>query len=469
MPNSIEEKVAALRSSPARFPSSNADKVKASDINRPLRILSLDAGGIRGLASLFVLQDLMDRIKVREKLEETPLPCEWFDLIVGTSTGGLVALMLGRLRMPVNNAIEKYKDLAEQVFGEETRSLQGRPDPCATPSVPRYSAQKLEAAVRKFAKDEKLADPAAEPTCRVAVVAVMKIAIGKSPDLMRTYTTDVPTYDCTVIDAARATCAATLFFPPAMVQIKPHLRVTYLDGSLGYSNPTGLAVEEAEHIWGPDRKIGCIVSIGTGISPYVHFEGNELTLARILLDLFADCRSVHENMDSRFGGMQKRIYFRFDPPTDLGFVGLDEWEKLNDVSELAHAYVQGDKVKIRDCVTAITHPVGVVLVGTLANLLTGRLSFAATGISMQTLQQNLVTLRTPVLEDSQDEVRYVSFHLCSLFSSRCSSRSASTFSCHGYCLAGLAISAIRPIGWMRGAKIYLIDWRCSTLLPVSQR
>lgn len=65
----------------------------ASATDRPLRILSLDGGGIRGLASLYVLQDLMDRIKVKEKLVQPPPPCEWFDLIVGTSTGGLIALM----------------------------------------------------------------------------------------------------------------------------------------------------------------------------------------------------------------------------------------------------------------------------------------------------------------------------------------------------------------------------------------
>jgi len=68
----------------------------------PLRILSLDGGGIRGLSQLVILNDIMERLE--DKLGRDPLrnpcrPCEFFDLICGTSTGGLSALMLGRLQM----------------------------------------------------------------------------------------------------------------------------------------------------------------------------------------------------------------------------------------------------------------------------------------------------------------------------------------------------------------------------------
>ena len=41
----------------------------------------------------------MEEIQRREDLDSAPLPCEYFDLIGGTSTGGIIAIMLGRLRM----------------------------------------------------------------------------------------------------------------------------------------------------------------------------------------------------------------------------------------------------------------------------------------------------------------------------------------------------------------------------------
>ena len=75
----------------------------------PLRILSLDGGGVRGISTLYILKDLMRQIARQHAPNNlslpdiTPLPCEYFDLICGTSTGGLIALMLGRLRMVIKD------------------------------------------------------------------------------------------------------------------------------------------------------------------------------------------------------------------------------------------------------------------------------------------------------------------------------------------------------------------------------
>ena len=71
----------------------------------PLRILSLDGGGVRGISSLYILKELMAQIARQHRFDHpespslSPRPCDYFDLICGTSTGGLIALMLGRLRM----------------------------------------------------------------------------------------------------------------------------------------------------------------------------------------------------------------------------------------------------------------------------------------------------------------------------------------------------------------------------------
>ena len=69
------------------------------DLKHIPRILALDGGGVRGLSSLLILQKLMDEVADKKGDGKPALPCEYFDLICGTSTGGLIALMLGRLRM----------------------------------------------------------------------------------------------------------------------------------------------------------------------------------------------------------------------------------------------------------------------------------------------------------------------------------------------------------------------------------
>jgi len=84
--------------------------------DKPLNILSLDGGGVRGLSSLLVLQSLMEQLEFKSKVEPL-LPCEVFDLICGTSTGGLIALMLGRLRMSVEDTIKSYLHFSDTVFG----------------------------------------------------------------------------------------------------------------------------------------------------------------------------------------------------------------------------------------------------------------------------------------------------------------------------------------------------------------
>jgi patatin-like phospholipase/acyl hydrolase len=55
-----------------------------------LCLLSLDGGGVRGLSTLYILKGLMERLNYQRQKADLPRvkPCEVFDLIGGTSTGG---------------------------------------------------------------------------------------------------------------------------------------------------------------------------------------------------------------------------------------------------------------------------------------------------------------------------------------------------------------------------------------------
>ena len=67
--------------------------------NTKQALIHADGGGVRGYSELAILEQLMLGIRQYQKLSSTPKPCEIFDMICGTSTGGIIALMLGRLRM----------------------------------------------------------------------------------------------------------------------------------------------------------------------------------------------------------------------------------------------------------------------------------------------------------------------------------------------------------------------------------
>ncbi|KAJ7479563.1 hypothetical protein FB451DRAFT_951443, partial [Mycena latifolia] len=72
---------------------------------------SPDGGGLGALSQVLILDRVMYRIKNKLGLDTTPAPCEYFELIGGSGTGGIIALMLGRLRMSIADTISAYEKL----------------------------------------------------------------------------------------------------------------------------------------------------------------------------------------------------------------------------------------------------------------------------------------------------------------------------------------------------------------------
>ena len=124
--------------------------------------LILDGGGVRGFSMLIILrafihraaQELEEMIMrdqgwTKAELEEhmpqfrsRPRPCDYFDLIAGTGTGGLIAIMFGRLRMNVDDCITVYTQMTKYVF-ETDKTIVGIPYRSTL-----FKASKLENAIQ---------------------------------------------------------------------------------------------------------------------------------------------------------------------------------------------------------------------------------------------------------------------------------------------------------------------------------
>ncbi|KAK4140617.1 FabD/lysophospholipase-like protein [Dichotomopilus funicola] len=226
--------------------------------DRPLRVLSLDGGGVRGLASLKLLEQVMNHNHAGEK------PCDVFDMIGGTSTGGLIAIMLGRLEMTVEECIKKYEDLMEEVFKGSTRwnyAWNGQ----------FHDAKRLEEVIEGVI-DEKLGSGIGKTSrllndnqkCKTFVTATLNEGgNNRGPVILRSYINtgaSLEHRDITILQAARATTAAPGFFKPQTAG-----NDTLVDGGLVANNPVGWVWTEILGVFGATRPTDCFLSIGTGI------------------------------------------------------------------------------------------------------------------------------------------------------------------------------------------------------------
>jgi patatin-like phospholipase/acyl hydrolase len=128
----------------------------------PLRLLSFDGGGVRGLSSLIILKHIMYVLGTKLDLDVEQLrPCEHFDMIAGTSTGGIIAIMLGTLRMNVDECIEAYLALAPKIFPKKGFFLDNKLRRLikGVRGTARFDATALEEEVKKLVARQLKQDP----------------------------------------------------------------------------------------------------------------------------------------------------------------------------------------------------------------------------------------------------------------------------------------------------------------------
>ncbi|KAM5353638.1 hypothetical protein ACJ41O_000288 [Fusarium nematophilum] len=353
----------------------------------PLRVLSLDGGGVRGYSIFIIVQELMHRTFVEiegraPRRHEIPKPCDHFDLIVGTGTGGLIALMLGRLRLDLETCKELYVRLTRMVF-ETDKTIAGIPYRSTL-----FKASKLEEAIKQAVQEHTVKEregndsagdlvsplnpalyssaggprrnisnastvsfsarsPAAQmarpafssrhggdPNARLydhrenrtktAITAVYKGSPRGSPAaILRSYDSrkePPPEFDCKIWQAGRATCAIGLAFKPVQIG-----QSVFHDDGVGTFNPSPEALDEAVVNEWPGREVGVFVSVGTGRRPRGSDSNSQIWYEGFLGE-FAEAR---RKLIAKIEGCEKIHEYMMREHLGKRNVSIDNYYRLN--------------------------------------------------------------------------------------------------------------------------------------------
>lgn len=206
------------------------------------QILALDGGGAKALFTAHVLARLEEDLNV--SIQDS------FDLIAGTSAGGIVALALGAGLRPVE-IVERYTDLVEAVFPRSRRRWWNR---ARQATAPIYEPEALRSALEGVLGEHRLGDSTKRLVIPSWDVQAGEVHVFKTPHHSRL----VRDWRIPMVDVAMATSAAPIYFPVATVD--GH---RLIDGGIWANNPSVVAVAEAVSMLGVALKDIRVLNVGT--------------------------------------------------------------------------------------------------------------------------------------------------------------------------------------------------------------
>ncbi|MFO8050993.1 MAG: CBASS cGAMP-activated phospholipase [Thermoplasmatota archaeon] len=291
-----------------------------------VNVLSIDGGGIRGIIPCMVL----------EVIEETTGKriADLFDLIGGTSTGGLIALGLtkpdekGEPDLSARDLLELYRDHGERIFH---RSVWRRVESAWSLLDDKYDKKGIESVLDEYFGDTRLKEslvPVIIPSYEIESRSVWFFRSEKAK-----YSGD---YDFPMKVVARAASAAPTYFEPE--KVREHKDLDYwalIDGGLYANNPGMCTYVEARSMF-PKKDI-LMVSLGTGELtrriPYKEAKSWGLAQwAHPMINVMFDGQS--DTVDYQLKELlqlpgKSRGYFRFQTRLDSGKDDLDDVSERN--------------------------------------------------------------------------------------------------------------------------------------------
>jgi patatin-like phospholipase/acyl hydrolase len=302
------------------------ESIRQGDMSAPKRILSIDGGGIKGVmpaAFLATLEEVTGKRIV-----------DHFDLIAGTSTGGIIALGLG-LGLSATNLLSFYEKKGPGIFSQEPmvgaslvrralRHLRHKAQNARRLILPKYRPAALHAALEEAFGDQTLG----ESQTRLVIPAFDRqrcsVHIFKTPHHERLLTD----WKQRAVDVALATAAAPTYLPSHRLANG----ISLLDGGVWANNPVGVAVVEAIGILGWDPRSLHVLSLGCTEAPSAPAEQSGMAgLVRRMADLFLLGQS-HGAMGTAkllMGAADAgQRLFRFQHIARPGEFGLDAVEQI---------------------------------------------------------------------------------------------------------------------------------------------
>lgn len=289
------------------------------------RILAIDGGGIRGIIPAMLLAHM-------EKVTGGPIGAH-FDLISGTSTGGIIACAAA-VGIPMANIVDLYVDKGPAIFANP-RGVVGRL------AGPKYWAKPLEAELEAILGDRHLAELAGPELLVPCYCIAMPPADEDSGALVATrgpgfFRSDLarmtPKEDFLLRDVARATSAAPTYFPPAAIKDMAGRDYTCIDGGVWANDPARIAYDLAVELW-PDMGDGdcSVLSLGTGsvedaIDAKATERWGEIEWIETLISAMMD--GAADEVDLAMSNLLGKHYWRID----IGLAGTGVAEAFDDAS-----------------------------------------------------------------------------------------------------------------------------------------
>jgi predicted acylesterase/phospholipase RssA len=290
------------------------------------QILSLDGGGLRGMFTAAVLAQLEEDHGIRV--------VDHFDLVAGTSTGGIIALGLG-MGMSPRQILQFYTEHGHRIFRNRS-GLRGARHWIRS----KYSERPLRDALAQVFGDRLLGESTKRLVIPAYDLGASDVYLFRTPHLCHLRRD----WRERAVDVALSTAAAPTYFPTM-----PLRGARLIDGGVFANNPVMVAITEAVGPLGIDLSNVKAFSVGTTTDipkhPRLLDRGGRLMWAPAAVDVLMRAQSDGATKQARHF-LGEANFLRLDPTVPTGALNLDRVDADGLIGLAGHvSRVQSPKFK----------------------------------------------------------------------------------------------------------------------------